>query len=162
MGRSLQNSLINLGIEDKYKEALLDLGYVMEEIYDEVWIDEEAYSQEKDAALGNGGLGRLAACYLDSLATGNIAATGYGIRYNYGIFHQEINNEGYQVEHPEYWLTFGSPWEIEREDIQYEIQFYGNVAETKDAYGNVVVRMRECCKSVEELGQYSESDSFGI
>ena len=126
MGRSLQNSLINLGIEDKYKEALLDLGYVMESIYDE----------EKDAALGNGGLGRLAACFLDSLATLNIPATGYGIRYNYGIFQQEINKDGYQVERPEYWLTFGSPWEIEREDVQYEIQFYGQIIEEQDIYGN--------------------------
>ena len=66
MGRSLQNSLINLGIEDKYKEALLDLGYVMEEIYDEVGFGTDTHYQEKDAALGNGGLGRLAACYLDS------------------------------------------------------------------------------------------------
>ena len=89
--------------------------------------------------MGNGGLGRLAACYLDSLATGNIPATGYGIRYDYGIFHQEINRDGYQVEHPEYWLTFGSPWEIEREDVQYEIQLYGNVIQELDAYGNEIV-----------------------
>ena len=140
MGRSLQNSLINLGIEDKYKEALLDLGYVMESIYDEVILHLRYLLQEKDAALGNGGLGRLAACFLDSLATLNIPATGYGIRYNYGIFQQEINKDGYQVEHPEYWLTFGSPWEIEREDVQYEIQFYGQIIEEKDVYGNSKVK----------------------
>lgn len=140
MGRSLQNSLINLGIEDKYKEALLDLGYVMESIYDEVILTLHYLLQEKDAALGNGGLGRLAACFLDSLATLNIPATGYGIRYNYGIFQQEINKDGYQVEHPEYWLTFGSPWEIEREDVQYEIQFYGQIIEEKDVYGNSKVK----------------------
>ena len=140
MGRSLQNSLINLGIEDKYKEALLDLGYVMESIYDEVILTLHYLLQEKDAALGNGGLGRLAACFLDSLATLNIPATGYGIRYNYGIFQQEINKDGYQVEHPEYWLTFGSPWEIEREDVQYEIQFYGQIIEEKDVYGNRKVK----------------------
>ena len=140
MGRSLQNSLINLGIENKYKEALLDLGYVLEDIYEEVSDYSSIIStQEKDAALGNGGLGRLAACYLDSLATNNIPATGYGIRYNYGIFQQEINKEGYQVEHPEYWLTFGSPWEIERDDIQYEIQFYGSLIEECDVYGNCKV-----------------------
>ena len=91
--------------------------------------------------MGNGGLGRLAACYLDSLATSNIPATGYGIRYDYGIFHQEINQDGYQVEHPEYWLTFGSPWEIEREDIQYEVQLYGNVIKEVDVYGNEVVSL---------------------
>ena len=140
MGRSLQNSLINLGIEDKYKEALLDLGYVMESIYDEVILHLRYLLQEKDAALGNGGLGRLAACFLDSLATLNIPATGYGIRYNYGIFQQEINKDGYQVERPEYWLTFGSPWEIEREDVQYEIQFYGQIIEEKDVYGNSKVK----------------------
>ena len=140
MGRSLQNSLINLGIEDKYKEALLDLGYVMESIYDEVILTLHYLLQEKDAALGNGGLGRLAACFLDSLATLNIPATGYGIRYNYGIFQQEINKDGYQVERPEYWLTFGSPWEIEREDVQYEIQFYGQIIEEKDVYGNSKVK----------------------
>ena len=140
MGRSLQNSLINLGIEDKYKEALLDLGYVMESIYDEVILHLRYLLQEKDAALGNGGLGRLAACFLDSLATLNIPATGYGIRYNYGIFQQEINKDGYQVERPEYWLTFGSPWEIEREDVQYEIQFYGQIIEEKDVYGNRKVK----------------------
>ena len=104
-----------------------------------LWSKKIDQSQEKDAALGNGGLGRLAACYLDSLATGNIPATGYGIRYDYGIFHQEINRDGYQVEHPEYWLTFGSPWEIEREDVQYEIQLYGNVIRELDAYGNEIV-----------------------
>ena len=139
MGRSLQNSLINLGIENKYQEALLDLGYVLEDIYEEVIVVCELDLQEKDAALGNGGLGRLAACYLDSMATQNIPATGYGIRYNYGIFQQEISQEGYQIERPEYWLTFGSPWEIEREDIQFEVQFYGSVVETKDAYGNKTV-----------------------
>ena len=140
MGRSLQNSLINLGIEDKYKEALLDLGYVMESIYDEVILHLRYLLQEKDAALGTGGLGRLAACFLDSLATLNIPATGYGIRYNYGIFQQEINKDGYQVERPEYWLTFGSPWEIEREDVQYEIQFYGQIIEEQDIYGNKKVK----------------------
>lgn len=143
MGRSLQNSLINLGIEDKYKEALMDLGYVMEAIYDEVRVNRWFDMQEKDAALGNGGLGRLAACYLDSLATLNIPASGYGIRYNYGIFKQEINENGYQVEHPEYWLTFGSPWEIEREDVQYEVQFYGQLEEHQDAYGNSIVSMQQ-------------------
>lgn len=129
IGRSLQNSLINLRIEEKYKEALMDLGFELESIYEE----------EKDAALGNGGLGRLASCYLDSMASMNIPAWGYGIRYNYGIFKQEINKEGYQIEHPEYWLTFGSPWEIEREDIQFEIKFYGRVLKDRNSDGKEII-----------------------
>ena len=95
--------------------------------------------------MGNGGLGRLAACYLDSLATLNIPATGYGIRYNYGIFKQEIGKEGYQIEHPEYWLTFGSPWEIEREDVQYEIEFYGHLENQEDVYGEMIVSYLVLC-----------------
>jgi starch phosphorylase len=86
IGRCLQNSLINLNLEDEYKEALKDLGYNLESIYE----------KEVDAALGNGGLGRLAACFLDSMATLNYPAWGYGIRYDYGIFKQLIKN-GYQV-----------------------------------------------------------------
>ena len=73
------------------------------------------------------------------MATLNIPATGYGIRYNYGIFKQEIDSDGYQREHPEYWLTFGSPWEIEREDVQYEIEFYGHLEDRIDVYGNRTV-----------------------
>jgi len=76
MGRMMQNALVNIDLEEKYKEALLDIGYEMEDLLD----------QETDAALGNGGLGRLAACFLDSLATLEIPAWGYGIRYDYGIF----------------------------------------------------------------------------
>ena len=116
MGRSLQNTLINMNLEKNYKEALMELGYALEEIY----------SEEKDAALGNGGLGRLAACFLDSLSTMRLPAWGYGIRYNYGIFEQHIK-DGWQVEHPDYWLNFGNPWEIERHDINYKIGFYGKV-----------------------------------
>lgn len=78
MGRMMQNALVNIDMEDKYKESLLDIGYKLEDLYEE----------EQDAGLGNGGLGRLAACFLDSLATLEIPAWGYGIRYDYGIFKQ--------------------------------------------------------------------------
>jgi starch phosphorylase len=86
---------------------------------------EDIIEQEHDAALGNGGLGRLAACFLDSLASLNYPAWGYGLRYRYGIFKQEII-DGYQVEVPDYWLDF-NPWEFPRHDVTVEIQFYGHV-----------------------------------
>lgn len=95
---------------------MLEMGYNLESIYE----------QEVDPALGNGGLGRLAACFLDSMATLNIPAWGYGIRYNYGIFRQLIK-DGYQYEVPDYWLDNGNPWEIERLDVNYPIRFYGYV-----------------------------------
>eukprot|EP00742_Colponemidia_sp_Colp-10_P003889 GILJ01004142.1.p1 GENE.GILJ01004142.1~~GILJ01004142.1.p1 ORF type:complete len:944 (-),score=189.07 GILJ01004142.1:272-3103(-) len=124
MGRAMQNALVNLDIEDNFKNAIRDLGFDLEEIY----------GQEHDAALGNGGLGRLAACFLDSMATLDYPAWGYGIRYNYGIFEQRIVN-GYQVEHPDYWLTFGNPWEIERKDVTYPVRFYGQVRRYRDEKG---------------------------
>ncbi len=87
---------------------------------------EDIIDQEQDAALGNGGLGRLAACYLDSIASMNYPGWGYGLRYQYGIFKQQIV-DGYQVEVPDYWLTFSNPWELARHEIQIDIQFYGNI-----------------------------------
>ena len=105
MGRSMQNALLNMDLEGRYRAALAEIGYDLERLYEE----------EEDAALGNGGLGRLAACFLDSMATLDLPAWGYGIRYTYGIFKQLIRN-GAQVEVPDYWLTFGNPWEIERCD----------------------------------------------
>jgi starch phosphorylase len=96
-------------------EALSDLGFRMEDIV----------SQEHDAALGNGGLGRLAACFLDSMASLNYPAWGYGLRYKYGIFKQEIV-DGYQVEVPDYWLDF-NPWEFPRHDVSVDVKFYGYV-----------------------------------
>ncbi|NBK21393.1 MAG: glycogen/starch/alpha-glucan phosphorylase [Spirochaetia bacterium] len=116
MGRAMTNNVINLGIEDELKEALSSLGYTYEELAD----------IEHDAGLGNGGLGRLAACFLDSLATLEYPAYGYGIRYNYGIFRQQIKN-GWQVEQPDNWLRYGNPWEIERHDVAYTVQFGGEV-----------------------------------
>jgi starch phosphorylase len=126
LGRTLQNALSNLNLTDAYSRALRNLGIRMEELVDE----------ENDAALGNGGLGRLAACFLDSLATMNYPSWGYGLRYTYGMFHQEIK-DGYQVEFPDYWLSYGNPWEIERLDVEYPIHFYGTLTEKKDAAGNV-------------------------
>ncbi|GLI61446.1 hypothetical protein VaNZ11_003810 [Volvox africanus] len=117
MGRSLLNTLYNLDIKEAYLEALAELGYDLETLAE----------LERDAALGNGGLGRLAACFLDSMATLNLPAWGYGIRYQYGMFRQTIQN-GFQHEQPDYWLTFGNPWEIERLIVQYPIKFYGHVS----------------------------------
>ena len=85
---------------------------------------EDVLEQEPDAALGNGGLGRLAACYLDSLATLAIPSMGYGIRYDYGIFKQQII-DGYQTEFPDYWLTYDNPWEIPRHDVKVDVRFGG-------------------------------------
>jgi len=116
MGRSLTNSLYNLELKGTFSEALKQLGYDMENLV----------MKERDAALGNGGLGRLAACFLDSMATEDLPAWGYGIRYQYGMFRQELH-EGFQHEHPDYWLNFGNPWEIERPNINYNVKFYGHV-----------------------------------
>mmetsp|Transcript_13763 Transcript_13763/g.28238 ORF Transcript_13763/g.28238 Transcript_13763/m.28238 type:complete len:880 (-) Transcript_13763:992-3631(-) len=116
MGRYLQNGLMNTGVKSNFDAAIKGLGFGLEEVMD----------QERDPGLGNGGLGRLAACFMDSLATINIPAWGYGIRYKYGMFYQLIK-EGYQIEIPDYWLTRGNPWEIERLDVTYPVRFYGHV-----------------------------------
>ena len=114
LGRLLQNALVCIDLEKCYKEALNEFGIKIEEIYE----------NENDPALGNGGLGRLAACYIDSMATLNYPAWGYGIRYDYGIFRQVIQNCE-QKEFPDYWLTKGNPWEIMRLDTQFKVRFYG-------------------------------------
>ncbi|CAG9315123.1 unnamed protein product [Blepharisma stoltei] len=116
LGRLLKNNLYNIDLEKDYKEALSDLGFKLEDLYEE----------EINPALGNGGLGRLAACYLDSLATLEYPGWGYGIRYDYGMFRQKII-KGYQVELPDYWLIQQNPWEIERSDVAYDIYFGGHV-----------------------------------
>lgn len=116
MGRSLQNTMINLGIQSECEEAMYQIG-----------LDIEALEEmEEDAGLGNGGLGRLAACFLDSMATLGLAAYGYGIRYEYGIFAQKIRN-GEQVEEPDDWLRYGNPWEKARPEFMLPINFYGRV-----------------------------------
>ena len=124
IGRSLGNSMINLGLYDQVKEAVEGLGYEMAAVREE----------EEDAALGNGGLGRLAACFMDSIATLKIPAYGYGIRYEYGLFHQNLI-DGYQVEVPDNWLRYGTPWEFERRKPLFPINFYGKVATYQDDQG---------------------------
>lgn len=116
MGRMLGNALINLDYYDECYEILKKDGYVLEDIRE----------LENDMGLGNGGLGRLAACYLDSMATLELPAFGYGIRYEYGIFEQDIEN-GYQVERPDNWLKYGNPWDILRREHEYCVQFNGRV-----------------------------------
>lgn len=124
IGRTLGNSLINLDMKAATQSAVSELGYELEELQE----------IESDAGLGNGGLGRLAACFLDSMATLELPAYGYGIRYEYGIFFQRITN-GYQVETPDAWLRYGNPWEIERPEFLYPVKFYGQVLEYVDEHG---------------------------
>src|SRR5262245_7100101 len=116
MGRTLGNSLVNLGLRDSCAKALAELGYHLEDLREAEW----------DAGLGNGGLGRLAACFLDSLATLGYPCYGYGLRYDYGIFPQRIV-DGAQVEVPDGWLRYGNPWEIARPGDRFRVQFYGRV-----------------------------------
>ncbi|MET0400385.1 MAG: glycogen/starch/alpha-glucan phosphorylase [Longimicrobiaceae bacterium] len=127
MGRALGNALINLGLDGATAEAVAELGYDLEVLEE----------REPDAGLGNGGLGRLAACYLDSMATLEIPGYGYGIRYEHGIFRQRIDADGRQVEMPDNWLRDDNPWEIARPDRTYPVKFYGRVVGEKDAEGRV-------------------------
>jgi starch phosphorylase len=124
IGRSLVNSLLNMEIFDACSEALHKLGIELERLR----------SLEHDAALGNGGLGRLAACFLDSMATLNIPGFGYGIRFEYGMFRQKIEN-GQQLELPENWLVQGNPWEFPRPEVSYRVRFGGRVMEYQDPTG---------------------------
>lgn len=124
IGRMLQNAALNLGIEGEIKEGLKSLGHKLEDVVE----------LENDAALGNGGLGRLAACFLDSMASMDIPGAGYGIRYEYGMFRQSIS-QGQQVENPDNWLRYGNLWEFQRPESQYPIRFYGRVIEFPTAKG---------------------------
>ena len=125
IGRTLGNSLINLNLYDECYQALYELGYDLEEIRD----------LEEEAGLGNGGLGRLAACFLDSMATLELPGYGYGIRYDYGMFHQRIR-DGYQLEEPDDWLRLGNPWEVARPEDTFRVQFYGRSEHYVDEQGN--------------------------
>jgi len=118
IGRMLSNAALNLGVESEVRAGLNALGHKMENVVE----------MEPDAALGNGGLGRLAACFLDSMATMDIPGTGYGIRYEYGMFKQSIN-QGQQVENPDNWLRYGNIWEFQRPESTYTVQFFGNLVE---------------------------------
>lgn len=126
MGRLMGNALINMGFYEECRDILLRDKNKLEDIID----------IEHDMALGNGGLGRLAACYLDSMATRELPAFGYGIRYEYGIFRQDIEN-GNQVEHPDNWLSYGNPWEILRRELTYRVQFFGEVKVFTDENGKL-------------------------
>ncbi len=126
LGRALGNNLINMGLWDQTREALRHLGVDLTNLLE----------MEPDAGLGNGGLGRLAACFLDSLATLDMPAVGYGIRYEFGIFSQEILR-GYQVERADEWLKFGNPWEMVRPDRTVPVRFYGHVEQTQLPDGRV-------------------------
>ncbi|ADE11218.1 glycogen/starch/alpha-glucan phosphorylase [Sideroxydans lithotrophicus] len=124
MGRTLGNAMLNLGMEEQCKAALYELGQELEVVAE----------VEADAALGNGGLGRLAACILDSMATLDLPCYGYGIRYEYGMFRQSIEN-GIQMEHPDNWLRYGNPWEFPRPELLYPVKFYGRVVEYRHENG---------------------------
>ncbi len=129
MGRALINNLISLGMYDETKHAMQELNLDLDELAE----------QELDAGLGNGGLGRLAACFMDSLAALQIPAYGYGIRYEFGIFDQVIRNLQ-QVELPDEWLKFGNPWEIERPERACIVRFYGRIEEHKMPDGRLVTK----------------------
>ncbi|MGS7371235.1 glycogen phosphorylase [Klebsiella pneumoniae] len=116
IGRTLSNALLSLGIYDDVSSALAEMGLDLEELIDE----------ENDPGLGNGGLGRLAACFLDSLAALGLPGRGYGIRYDYGMFKQNIV-DGRQKESPDYWLEYGNPWEFERHNTRYKVRFGGRI-----------------------------------
>ncbi len=129
MGRALLNSILSLGAFDAYHEALERLGYDLEALQEQEW----------DAGLGNGGLGRLAACFLESAATLGLPFYGYGIRYEYGIFQQRIQ-DGFQIETPDNWLRYGNPWEIPRPHALFPVQFYGRSEHVRDEEGRHRVR----------------------
>jgi starch phosphorylase len=124
LGRLLTNSLLNLGVYDEFCSVVEGLELDLEDLK----------RQEPDAALGNGGLGRLAACFLDSMATLRLPGYGYGIRYEYGMFSQQIQN-GQQVEHPDNWLRYGNPWEFARPEILHLVKFHGRSVEFTDENG---------------------------
>ncbi|AMD95379.1 glycogen/starch/alpha-glucan phosphorylase [Leptotrichia sp. oral taxon 847] len=130
MGRFMGNNLINLRINDIIRETLEEFGVDINKLED----------SEMDAGLGNGGLGRLAACFLDSLATLKLPGHGYGLRYKYGMFEQKIE-DGFQVEYPDDWTKYGDPWSIKRMDRMFKVKFGGQIEVYKDEYGKDYYKM---------------------
>jgi starch phosphorylase len=124
IGRSLVNSVLNIGFAEEVRQACIEAGLDLDKITE----------LEFDAALGNGGLGRLAACFLDSMATIGLPGFGMGIRYEYGMFNQQIEN-GWQVEHPDNWLRYGNPWEFPRPEVLFPVKFHGRVVQYSDEQG---------------------------
>ena len=124
IGRALSNHVLNLGLDASARAALQGFSHTLEEVAEE----------EPDAGLGNGGLGRLAACFMDSCATLNLPVMGYGIHYEYGMFRQHIDN-GYQKEDPDNWLRDGNPWEVERSEFTCRVSFGGYTEHYRDAHG---------------------------
>ncbi|MDX1960760.1 MAG: glycogen/starch/alpha-glucan phosphorylase [Leptospiraceae bacterium] len=133
LGRTLMNAILNMGIYSEVKQVLDNFGYDINEIED----------QETDAGLGNGGLGRLAACFMDSLASMDLPGYGYGLRYEYGIFNQHIEN-GMQIEKPDHWLDSGSAWEIYRAEVAYTVKFHGRVVSTVSPTGRIISEWVDC------------------
>jgi glycogen phosphorylase len=129
LGPHLANNLLNLQGEAPLRQATKELGIDLDRII----------AEESEPGLGNGGLGRLAACYLDSLATVGIPAIGHGIRYEFGMFHQEIH-DGWQVELTDYWLRYGNPWEIRRPQAAVDVFFGGHTESWKDSHGALKTR----------------------
>jgi starch phosphorylase len=129
LGRALRNNLYNLGLLEIADQVMREVGYHLGDLLE----------QEHDAGLGNGGLGRLAACYLDSMATLGLPGYGYGIRYEFGIFDQVIRN-GAQIERPEEWLRMGNPWELARPEYMQHVHFYGRTENYQDSQGEGRVR----------------------
>ncbi len=124
IGRSLMNSVLNIGFVEEVREACAKAGVDLDKIK----------NLEFDAALGNGGLGRLAACFLDSMATLGLPGYGMGIRYEYGMFNQQIE-DGWQVERPDNWLRYGNPWEFPRPEVLYPVKFHGHVVQYSEEQG---------------------------
>lgn len=125
LGQSLRNNLMNMNLLNDMRQVVNELGFDFDNILDE----------EPDAALGNGGLGRLAACFIDSMATLNIAASGHGIKYEYGLFRQSFQDEQ-QIEHPDDWHSMHSPWLVEHHTQQMLIPIGGYIEHANDANGN--------------------------
>ena len=152
MGRSLKNNLYNLNLTNTFSSALKDFGINLEKLYD----------CEPDAGLGNGGLGRLAACYLDGLATDNYYATGYSIMYEYGIFRQKLV-DGWQTELPDFWLPGGEVWLVPREDQAVDISFEGWIEDHWDnAYHSVTIHDNKIVKAVPHDMYVAGKDGKGV